>query len=339
MFLLSVSIIVSTSALAAPRIIGGRETTRDVPWVAGLVPTAQANAYAGFFCSGSLIATNWVVTAAHCVENESPDDLDVVVGVHDLEHDLANGIGQRLGVKRIVVNPQWNPATNDADIALLELKQAASYPPIPIYSGQDALVNQAALILGWGKTRPRSWNISPVLLEATLPIITNAVCATALAPETITNNMLCAGYATGGTDTCQGDSGGPLVIDADSNAQLAGITSWGIGCAQRGKYGVYTRVANFTAFIQDSQNRDYFACADINGDGVVDASDQTQKRAEVRNEFAQWQQDCWTPQAACGDVDGDGQVDNADRQLYRRTMRNHYFQWQQSCWRPEQTTP
>lgn len=342
LFLISISIIASTPVLAEPRkaeprIIGGQETTRNVPWVTGLILASQSDVYRGLFCGGSLIATNWVATAAHCVENELPDDLDVVVGVHDLERDLANGVGQRLGVKRIVVHPQWNPVNSDFDIALLELQQAASYPPILVYSGQDALVDREALILGWGKTRPRARTVSPVLMEATVPIIANAVCATALAPETITNNMLCAGYAEGGTDTCQGDSGGPLVIDANGNAQLAGITSWGIGCARPGKYGVYARVANFAAFIQDSQNRDYFACADVNSDGVVDAHDQEQKRAEVRNEFALWQQDCWTPQAACGDVNDDGQVDDLDRRLYRRTTRNHYFQWQQSCWYPEET--
>lgn len=344
LFLMSVSIIASTPVLAESRkaelrIVGGQETTRNVTWVTGLILAAQADAYRGLFCGGSLIATNWVATAAHCVEQELPDDLDVVVGVHDLERDLANGIGQRLGVKRIVVHPKYDAKSSDFDIALLELEQAASDPPILIYSGQDALVDQSALILGWGKIRPRSLRISPVLMEATVPIVANAACATALAPEAITGNMLCAGYAQGGTDTCQGDSGGPLVINADGNAQLAGITSWGIGCAQRGKYGVYARVANFTTFIQDSQNRDYFACADINNDGVVDAGDQAQKRTEVRNELAQWQQDCWNPQAACGDINGNGQVDNIDRRLYRRTMRNQHFQWQQSCWYPEQTSP
>jgi secreted trypsin-like serine protease len=323
-----------------PRIVGGREATGFQPWIATLVYASEPNVYNGFFCGASLIATHWVATAAHCVEHEWPDAVDVVLGVHDLKQDLANGIGQRLGVKRVVIHPQYDTRSSDSDIALLELEQVASYAPIPVYNGQDILAGQEALILGWGNTQRRGWPQYPaVLQEAFLPIVANPVCTMALAPQEITENMLCAGYAKGGTDTCQGDSGGPLVIDVTGVPQLAGITSWGIGCGRAGKYGVYTRVANFSAFIQDSQHRDYFACADINGDRVVDAQDQNQKRTEVRSEFRQWRQDCWTPQAACGDVNGDGQVDNVDRRLRRRTMNSQYFQWQQSCWYPEQTAP
>ncbi|MCB1766210.1 MAG: serine protease [Candidatus Competibacteraceae bacterium] len=322
-----------------PRIIGGREATNFYPWMAVLVFASEPDVYDGFFCGGSLIAANWVATAAHCVETELPSELDVVLGVRDLKQDLANGIGQRLGVKRIVIHSQYDAGSSDFDIALLELQEVANDAPIPVYSGQDTLVGQEALILGWGNTQRRGWPQYPaVLQEAFLPIVANTVCATALAPEEITDNMLCAGYAKGGTDTCQGDSGGPLLVNL-GEYQLAGITSWGIGCGRAGKYGVYTRVANFSAFIQDSQHRDYFACADVNGDSVVDAQDQNQKRTEVRDEFRQWLQECWSTQADCGDVNGDGQVNNTDRRVRRQAMNNQYFYWQQSCWYPEQTTP
>jgi secreted trypsin-like serine protease len=65
--------------------------------------------------------------------------------------------------------------------------------------------------------------------------------------------MLCAGYPQGGTDTCQGDSGGPLLVRAlDGSARLVGATSFGDGCAQPGKPGVYARVAEgpIRAFVQ-----------------------------------------------------------------------------------------
>ena len=65
--------------------------------------------------------------------------------------------------------------------------------------------------------------------------------------------MLCAGYPQGGTDTCQGDSGGPLLAKAlDRSLRLVGATSFGDGCAQPGKPGVYARVAEgpIRAFVQ-----------------------------------------------------------------------------------------
>lgn len=340
LFIALISMITPTQVSAdnrmlEPRIVGGRETTDAWPWMATLVFASEPNIYDGFFCGGSLIAANWVVTAAHCIAEELPDSVDVALGVHDLKQDLPSGIGQRLGVKRIVVHPQYDPKSNDFDIALLELEQAVSYTPIPVYSGQDILDGQEALILGWGNTRSRGLpNYPAVLQEASLPIVANPVCATALAPYAITNNMLCAGYAEGGKDTCQGDSGGPLLVIL-GGYQLAGITSWGIGCARIGKYGVYARVANFGAFIQDSQTRDYFACADHNRDGMVDQQDQDQKRTEIRNEFRQWLQECWSTQATCGDVNEDGLVNNTDKRVRRRAMNSQYFYWQQSCWYPE----
>ena len=60
--------------------------------------------------------------------------------------------------------------------------------------------------------------------------------------------MICAGLEEGGKDSCQGDSGGPLV----SGNVLAGIVSWGYGCAVAGYPGVYTEVAHFSNWINQN---------------------------------------------------------------------------------------
>jgi hypothetical protein len=83
-----------------------------------------------------------------------------------------------------------------------------------------------------------------------VPIVSNATCNSSVAYNgRITANMLCAGYASGGKDSCQGDSGGPLVVPNGASWKLAGVVSWGDGCAFANKYGVYVRLVNFVTWV------------------------------------------------------------------------------------------
>jgi secreted trypsin-like serine protease len=66
----------------------------------------------------------------------------------------------------------------------------------------------------------------------------------------ITDGMLCVGFAAGGKDACQGDSGGPIFFDNGIEQILVGIVSWGYGCAQTNRYGVYARVSSYLSFLE-----------------------------------------------------------------------------------------
>lgn len=77
-----------------------------------------------------------------------------------------------------------------------------------------------------------------------VPIVGQRTCRAAYRRYLITDNMFCAGYRDGRSDTCSGDSGGPLLCQMRGRWTVVGVTSFGDGCGRRGKYGIYASVAN-----------------------------------------------------------------------------------------------
>lgn len=233
--------------LAEPRIFGGdpAQPGQD-PWQVALVLAAETQNAA--FCGGSLIASNVVLTAAHCVDNETlPADVDVVAGTVE----LTSG-GQRLHVTRFAIHPDYNPANFDNDLALLFLAGSTSAgriaPATAAVEQSAGLPGQRARVTGWGRTETSTSTVRR-LMTVELPIVSRSDCNDPVAWDgTITANMVCAGFEAGGA--CRGDSGGPLTVPAGSSRALLGIVSSGPRrCGQPNKYGVYTRVANYYEWI------------------------------------------------------------------------------------------
>jgi secreted trypsin-like serine protease len=117
-----------------------------------------------------------------------------------------------------------------------------------------ALVNAGILatVTGWGTRSEGAPDYPDELYEVQVPIVDQSTCEFVYGSigDDITGNMLCAGLPQGGKDSCYGDSGGPLIVpDGSGGFKLAGIVSWGEGCAQPGFPGVYTRVANFVEWV------------------------------------------------------------------------------------------
>ena len=225
-----------------PSIVGGVEATPgEFPWMVSL----QSGSH---FCGASLIAPNWVLTAAHCTEGESANNLQIVVG----RHRLNASDGQTVNVAQIINHPNYNTNTIDYDVALLRLASPVNnVTPIGLVS--DAMTvddpNQTATISGWGATSQGGGG-SNALLKVSVPIVSNTTCNQAYNGQ-ITDRMICAGLSEGGKDSCQGDSGGPMMVrNADNTGWLqAGVVSWGNGCALAGFYGVYARVSNLKNWI------------------------------------------------------------------------------------------
>ena len=88
-----------------------------------------------------------------------------------------------------------------------------------------------------------------ILQWVRVPAITNSECNSAYNGD-ITDSMICAGYpGEGGKDACQGDSGGPFVCANGTKSVIAGVVSWGYGCAEAQYPGVYARVAKYADWI------------------------------------------------------------------------------------------
>lgn len=235
----------------APTIIGGEEAENIYPWTVALVKIGSKSTTERQFCGGTLIDSEWVLTAAHCVYRSgrmrSPSSFNIVLGVSH----LSSGQGEEVKIAKVIPHPEYDTETNNMDIALLRLERSVSYPTIEM--GNAALLDEQAqtqlLTLGWGTTE--YVERSDVLLQVNVPFVDAETCNSVYTAYgyAILDGMICAGYAEGGKDACSGDSGGPLVAPAEYNAAgevqewvLVGVVSWGAGCARANAYGVYADV-------------------------------------------------------------------------------------------------
>jgi uncharacterized repeat protein (TIGR01451 family) len=268
-------VTLTVSVMAAPDqpdIVGGEEAVPGAwPWQAALIHSDATNLYDGQYCGGVLVDEFWVLTAAHCVKNYDTADFDVALGVHDLLDPEPNY--QRISPSNIIINPDYNPDLNDSDIALIRLETPAvitegeegGLPVQPadlVAEDAGSLVGILSMVTGWGnrlgQPDPGGYDYPETLYQVELPIVSNEACSAAFENNyiyaEITDNMMCAGFIyKGGRDACYGDSGGPLVIqDPDSEEwQLAGLVIWGYGCGLPGLPGVYTRVSQFTSWVNE----------------------------------------------------------------------------------------
>ncbi|XP_041439310.1 enteropeptidase isoform X2 [Xenopus laevis] len=158
-------------------------------------------------------------------------------------------------IDRIVINPQYNRRTKDSDIVMMHLQFKVNYSdyiqPICLpETNQEFTGGINCSIAGWGRTESGG-PIPNILQEAEIPLISNHKCQQQMPEYNITDNMVCGGYEQGGIDTCQGDSGGPMMCKQNNEWFLVGVTSFGFGCAQPSRPGVYARVTQFTNWIKN----------------------------------------------------------------------------------------
>jgi len=238
------------------RIVGGSETEiNEYPWMAVIATTAESQ-----FCGGSLIGTQWVITATHCMfkdqaqtQPQTAADIVVVLGEHDLFDENESKLPRKVvKVSQIIKHESYDKVTSNNDIALLKLAEEVdlnTYTPVclPKTADNGKYDGKNAWVYGWGTTSYGGASASK-LLEVEVPVVTNAVCKEAMPQYTITDAMLCAGGQLN-KDGCQGDSGGPLTVDDNGKHVLIGDVSFGNKCGLEGQYGVYGDVAYFRTWL------------------------------------------------------------------------------------------
>ncbi|XP_033642454.1 mite allergen Der f 3-like [Asterias rubens] len=191
------------------------------------------------------------------------------VGFHDLRDTAADGATIITG--QWIKHDKFDPTgTGDHDIALIKLDQPAvlsnKVQPIPIVSADsDVASGTDILISDWGKLSPDDAHPSKVLRQVVVTAVKRKDCNNIYTPigAPISGNMFCA--AAVGKDSCAHDSGGPAVIGYNENMHvngvtLAGIVSWGFGCADPVYPGVYTRISKYCDWISNMSEGDV-ACS------------------------------------------------------------------------------
>jgi secreted trypsin-like serine protease len=229
--LVAVAALACGQAKTQQRIYGGRAP--DQPWHRAVVSLHRKSGTAtsrGIFCSGTLIARDLVLTAAHCLDVGThaeprpiqPGELAVYLG----DNPAAESAPRFWDVSRVSIHPGWEPNTLANDIGLLRLKTAPGPEPVPALSAAQAFApgegGERVNFAGFGKTEAGSYN-QKLQVDGT---------AWSMSPT-----QMFYGQDQGGP--CFGDSGGPAFVLRGGKAYVAGVTSYGDGACTN--YGVSTR--------------------------------------------------------------------------------------------------
>ncbi|KAL7646387.1 UNVERIFIED_CONTAM: hypothetical protein RMT77_003300 [Armadillidium vulgare] len=244
------------------KIFGGEVAEEsEFPWNAAFIH------HNDIFCGGSIINEKYVLTAAHCfkyysyrdrrLKLVSPSKVRILVGSSEMRYRPIQK-GKRIFPdfripKLVVFHPLYSALSMTSDICIVKIHQTFkeySHKILPIclppygYSFE----NSESIVSGWGKLYFEAPKLEKHLRKATITVWDSSICEKRLPNVFLREVMICA--ASPGKDSCKGDSGGPLITRLSKNQYMQiGITSFGYGCGDLSKPGVYTKVDEFVPWI------------------------------------------------------------------------------------------
>jgi len=261
--LLCTLIVMTNGKEEQGRIVNGQEAPEGaLPYQASIqlnYGSRLVTSKGTHFCGAAFIDRNWVLTAAHCARNQQARKLKIVGGTND----ITDRNSPTFAVNKIIMN-DYNDVTKINDIALLKLdtsnmdlerRSQSGHPTLPVPLCKESFEPEGrnCTVSGWGHLKSKGSSVPDKLREVSVRVLHKSVCSKMLAGypwDPKTDTMLCAGGED--KDACQGDSGGPMVCK-DDNVQtcIAGVVSWGVGCATEGIPGVYTNVRKYNDWIKE----------------------------------------------------------------------------------------
>lgn len=230
---------------AGTRIIGGSPVPEGLmPWAVAFA--REVNGKLANYCGGTLIAPHWVLTAAHC--RIRPGDIAIIGRTK-----ISGTGGDQKRVRLVWQHADFGKLEKyDADIALARLEADTTMKITAVH--KDVLPAQTKVVVaGWGATRPGG-GVVDELSSVPLEVTPDATCEFAYSQLDAhwSPNMICANAVvnpaipSAPADACQGDSGGGMFFSPRTEVyEIAGVVSFGKGCAEKAFPGVYTRMSVF----------------------------------------------------------------------------------------------